>query len=70
MSEPYGLMCLSAKYEKTSFQSFDNKYPVLKYKMCQTDNVTTIHMKMAALFIDKPTDIPDKKKFQFQIWSP
>ena len=69
MNEPCGLMCLSAKYEKTSFQSLENKYPVLKYKMCQTDNVTTIHMKMAAMFIDKPTCIPNKKIFQFPIWS-
>ena len=69
MNEPNGFMCYSAKYEMTSYQNFDNKYPVLKYKICQADNVKSIHTKMVAMVIEKPTGIPDKKVFQFPIWS-
>ena len=69
MNRPKGLMCFSAKYENVGYNNFDHKYPILKYKICQSDNVKNIHSKMAAMFLTKPTGIPDVKLFQFPIWS-
>ena len=69
MDDPKGQMCLSAKYETVGYNNFDHRYPALKYKICQSDSVKSIHSKMSAMFLPKPTDIPDKKLFQFPIWS-
>ena len=69
MNDTFDMMCFSAKYEKFPYQNFDNKYPVLRYKICQSDNVKTIHSKMSSMLIPKPTGIPDTKMFQYPIWS-
>lgn len=69
MNDKEGMLCFSAKYEDFTYNNYDNRYPVLKYKICQSDNVRNIHTKMSAMFIPKPTDIPDIKLFQYPIWS-
>ena len=69
MNHPKGWMCFSAKYGTVGFNNFDSRYPVLKYKICQSDNVKNIHTKMAAMFLPKPIGIPDVKLFKYPIWS-
>ena len=69
MNKPKGLMCFAAKYEHYPYLNHGNIYPYLKYTVCQADNVKDIHLKMAKLFIPKPTAVPDVNLFRYPIWS-
>ncbi|XP_045163953.2 myogenesis-regulating glycosidase-like [Mercenaria mercenaria] len=64
-----GLMCFTAKYEKYPYFNNGSTFPVLKYKVCQGENILDIHKKMSAMFIEKPSGIPDEKLFKYPIWS-
>ncbi|KAH3817931.1 hypothetical protein DPMN_119516 [Dreissena polymorpha] len=64
-----GLMCFVAKFDKYPYFNIDSELPVLKYKICESDNLKDVHMKMANALIDKPQGIPDKSLFKYPIWS-
>lgn len=64
-----GLMCFTAKYEKYPYFNIKSALPVLNYKICRGENVLDVHRKMSAMFIEKPSGIPDKQLFKYPIWS-
>ncbi|KAK3583844.1 hypothetical protein CHS0354_022889 [Potamilus streckersoni] len=64
-----GRFCLMAKHEISPYHNVDGLLPNLRYNVCSGLNVLDIHRKMSALFISKPSDIPDKRLFRYPIWS-
>lgn len=63
-----GNMCLISNYTGP-YRLTDSALPLLKYHICQSNDLMSIHMAMAAKFFAKPEGIPDTQMLISPVWS-
>ena len=62
-------LCFKSDYLNSPYQNPENKYPHLKYTICYSDDIKTVHRHVFKNVFDKPEGIPDERMFRSPVWS-
>lgn len=64
-----GKICLAAKYDRYPYFNPNNTLPVLRYQICQGNDVKAAHAHVLAQHVPKPKDVIAEELFRGAIWS-
>ncbi|XP_003723825.2 myogenesis-regulating glycosidase [Strongylocentrotus purpuratus] len=62
-------LCLKSEYLDSPYQNQQVKYPHLKYTVCYSEDIKSVHQQVYNRWFPKPQGIPDERMIKSPIWS-